>query len=133
GNGCTLTDGTGWHCASDRGLKENVEPLDARDILQRVSAMPITHWNVKGFPAVRHIGPMAQDFHAAFGLSDDDRHIGTADAQGVALAAIQGLHQLMLEKDTQIVMLKAQAETQEHQMAQLRQELEMLLARTSAE
>jgi hypothetical protein len=36
---------------------------------------------------------MAQDFHAAFGLGTDERHIATVDADGVALAAIQGLNQ----------------------------------------
>jgi hypothetical protein len=35
---------------------------------------------------------MAQDFHAAFGLGADDKHIATVDADGVALAAIQGLN-----------------------------------------
>jgi cell division protein FtsB len=35
---------------------------------------------------------MAQDFHAAFGLGADDKHIATVGADGVALAAIQGLN-----------------------------------------
>jgi hypothetical protein len=34
---------------------------------------------------------MAQDFRAAFGLGADERHIGTIDESGVALAAIQAL------------------------------------------
>ena len=38
-----------------------------------------------------HAGPMAQNFYAAFGLGADDTHIATVDADGVALAAIQGL------------------------------------------
>ena len=36
---------------------------------------------------------MAQDFYAAFNLGTDDKHIATVDADGVALAAIQGLNQ----------------------------------------
>ena len=39
-----------------------------------------------------HIGPTAQDFSRAFGLGEDNRHITTVDADGVALAAIQGLY-----------------------------------------
>jgi hypothetical protein len=35
---------------------------------------------------------MAQDFYAAFGVGEDDTHITTVDADGVALAAIQGLY-----------------------------------------
>ena len=49
---------------------------------------------------------MAQDFHAAFGLGTDDKHIATVDADGVALAAIQGLNQKLNEKDAEIQALK---------------------------
>lgn len=34
---------------------------------------------------------MAQDFHEASGLGADDKHIGTVDANGIALVAIQAL------------------------------------------
>jgi trimeric autotransporter adhesin len=50
---------------------------------------------------VRHLGPVAQDFRAAFGLGSDDTSIGVVDASGVALASIQALYQMMLEKDRQ--------------------------------
>jgi beta-xylosidase len=49
---------------------------------------------------VRHLGPVAQDFHAAFGLGSDDRHIATVDADGVALAAIQGLNRKVEAENT---------------------------------
>ena len=48
------------------------------------------------------MGPMAQDFSAAFGLGEDDKHISTVDADGVALAAIQGLHQQLQTKIRQL-------------------------------
>jgi cell division protein FtsB len=35
---------------------------------------------------------MAQDFYAAFGVGEDDRHITSIDEDGVALAAIKALH-----------------------------------------
>ena len=60
-----------------------------------------------GVVAVRHLGPTAQDFHAAFGLGHSDRHISTVDADGVALSAIQGLHELLQEKSQQIAELEA--------------------------
>ena len=60
--------------------------------------------------ATPHMGPMAQDFHAAFGLGTDDKHIATVDADGVALAAIQGLNQKLTDelkqKGTEITELK---------------------------
>jgi transposase len=59
--------------------------------------MPISRWNFIGDAATPHVGPMAQDFHAAFGLGTDDKHIATVDADGVALAAIQGLNQKLEE------------------------------------
>ena len=50
-------------------------------------------WNYKAQgKSVRHLGPMAQDFHAAFELGEGERTITTVDADGVALAAIQGLN-----------------------------------------
>lgn len=55
-------------------------------------ALPIARWNYKHDSAdTPHLGPVAQDFHQAFGLGADDKHIATVDADGVALAAIQAL------------------------------------------
>jgi hypothetical protein len=77
---------------SDRNLKTNVGSVDAADMLARVRELPISTWNyTSDGPSVRHIGPMAQDFAALFGVGADDRHIHPVDGQGVALAAIQGL------------------------------------------
>ena len=77
---------------SDRDLKANVASIDPADMLARVAALPIATWNYSSDdPAIRHIGPMAQDFAATFGVGADDRHIHPIDGQGVALAAIQGL------------------------------------------
>jgi hypothetical protein len=50
---------------------------------------------------------MSQDFYAAFGLGGDDRYIDTIDPDGVALAAIQGLYELVKEKDSQIAAMEA--------------------------
>ena len=83
--------------ASDRNKKENFNPVDPREILDKVTALPLTSWNYKTDPGNRHVGPMAQDFHAAFNLGDDDKYIATVDADGVALAAIQGLNQKLEE------------------------------------
>ncbi len=45
---------------------------------------------------------MGQDYHAAFGVGDDDKHISSVDADGVALAAIQGLNQAVQELKTEL-------------------------------
>jgi hypothetical protein len=85
---CTVPE----QCVSDRALKTNFGSVDAADMLARVRELPISTWNyTSDDPAVRHIGPMAQDFTALFGVGADDRHIHPLDGQGVALAAIQAL------------------------------------------
>jgi hypothetical protein len=77
--------------ASDRDLKTDFAEVDADAVLAAVRDLPITTWTYKDEPGVRHIGPMAQDFAAAFGVGGDDRRINRVDASGVALAAIQAL------------------------------------------
>jgi hypothetical protein len=78
---------------SDRAHKENIQPIDRQALLAKVAQMPITEWNYTTEQGVQHLGPMAQDFYAAFQLGADDKHITTIDEGGVALAAIQGLNQ----------------------------------------
>ncbi len=75
---------------SDRALKEDFGPVDTADVLAGVVKMPIERWRYRGDRAT-HIGPMAQDFAAVFGVGGDDRVIHNLDASGVALAAIQAL------------------------------------------
>ena len=79
---------------SDRNLKTNFSSVNSLDILEKVVRLPISRWNYKSDrSSVRHVGPMAQDFRAAFKLNgNDDKHISTVDEGGVALAAIQGLN-----------------------------------------
>ena len=79
--------------SSDRNVKENFADIKPSEVLAKVALLPITSWNYKADIASRHLGPMAQDFYAAFGIGPDDKHITVVDESGVALAAIQGLNQ----------------------------------------
>jgi hypothetical protein len=84
-------------------LKHEIEPVDPQSVLERVSQLPISTWSYKSDdPSVRHMGMMAQDFHAEFGLGDTDRAFNPIDAHGVEMAAIQALYQRMLEQDARI-------------------------------
>ncbi len=108
-NGGAYSDGSSWQNASDRNAKMNFNDVDTREVLAKVAALPIESWSYKSEPAsIHHIGPMAQDFYAAFGVGADDTHISTVDAEGVAFAAIQGLYQVVQEQDAQIVALQGQ-------------------------
>lgn len=113
--------GKGFNNISDRNAKANVKGVDGLEVLQKVARLPITRWNYKTDPAsVRHIGPMAQDFHAAFGLNgSDDKHISTVDEGGVALAAIQGVYRLVQEKEAQNQALEAKLADLERRLAAL--------------
>ncbi len=91
---------------SDRNAKEDFKPVSSREVLAKVAALPITEWQYKKQSDARHIGPMAQDFHAAFGTGRDDKHIASVDADGVALAAIQGLNEKLEEKSAEVESLK---------------------------
>jgi len=106
--GVRLAPGSGsWSTLSDRNAKENVIPVNSRDVLARVAALPMNTWNYRSQHAsVRHVGPMAQDFAAAFGVGENDTSISGVDADGVALAAIQGLNEVVREKDAEIQSLK---------------------------
>jgi hypothetical protein len=77
---------------SDRAAKMDFAAIDVGTVLYKVLALPLSEWSYRSAPTQRHIGPVAQDFHAAFGLGGDDKSISTVDADGVALAAIQGLN-----------------------------------------
>ena len=84
--------------------------------------MPITTWSYIADDGVRHLGPMAQDFYSAFSVGMDEKTISTVDADGVALAAIQGLNQKLTEelkqKGTEITELKQRLEKLERLMNQ---------------
>jgi hypothetical protein len=81
---------------SDRNIKEGFRSVDRSEILGRVAKLPISEWSYMTEGArVTHLGPMAQDFKAAFGFGDSDKTILQVDADGVALVAIQELNARM--------------------------------------
>ena len=108
--GVTLAPGGGsFSSLSDRNAKENVEEVDTQEVLQQLAAMPVATWNYKTQDEdIRHMGPMAQDFYAAFGVGEDETRISTIDADGIALAAIQGLYEIVQEQEERIAALEAE-------------------------
>jgi hypothetical protein len=118
--------GSSWNIISDRRAKTAFAPIDNQSILERVADLPIASWQYRSQDAsIRHIGPMAQDFYAAFGLGTGDTTISTVDADGVAFAAIQGLHAQNQEQAEHIADLEAEN-------ADLQTQVDDLEARLSA-
>jgi hypothetical protein len=92
---------------SDRNLKRDVVPVDVQAVLESVARLPVSTWSYKSdTPSVRHLGPMAQDFYAAFGLGDTDRAYDAIDAHGVTLAAIKALYERVQEGEERIERLE---------------------------
>jgi hypothetical protein len=92
---------------SDRNLKRDIVSVDTQKVLEAVSRMPVSTWSYKSDdPQVRHMGPMAQDFRAAFGLGDTDKAYNAIDAHGVAFAAIQALFERIKAQDAHIERLE---------------------------
>ena len=93
--GAILLSGTStWQPlgVSDEHRKTNFQDLDGEQVLIKLSAMPVREWSyTTQEPAIRHVGPTAQDFRAAFGLGESDVRIGSVDADGIALAAFTAL------------------------------------------
>ena len=120
--GVTLFPSSGsWTTLSDRNQKTAVVPVDSREVLKKVVEMPLNTWQYKAQDAkYRHMGPMAQDFYAAFKLGESNTGIDTVDADGVALAAIQGLHAQLKDKEAEITSLRAE---KDREIAMLHAEL----------
>ena len=116
---------------SDRNVKKDFAPVDSVGILEKLAAMPVTQWHYQWEDAgvTPHIGPMAQDFKAAFYPGTDDKSITTLEFDGVELAAIQGLNQ-KLEARSQNAEVRMQTlETENAELKQRLEKLEQLLAR----
>jgi hypothetical protein len=94
--------GSAWNTVSDRAKKRDFAAVDGRAVLEKVVALPLSTWTYKAQDGVRHMGPMAQDLYAAFGLGVSDKSICTIDADGVNMAAIQGLYGVVQEKDAKL-------------------------------
>lgn len=95
---------------SDVDAKFDIQSINPEEILQRVLSLPVQSWRYKDPDLdhnAPHIGPMAQDFHAAFGLGASDKRIAMVDANGVLLAAVQALHHQILEQRADILELRA--------------------------
>lgn len=104
--GDAIVDGN-FSTASSRDIKHAFTPVEPRDVLERLLDLPITRWSYRtDSPAIRHMGPVAEEFGAAFALGRDNQHVSPVDLSGVAFAAIQGLHEIVSERDAEIEELR---------------------------
>ena len=122
GNGAYLTPGGVWTAGSSRTFKEGFAQIDAGNILAKVIELPVQTWFYRNdHQEGRHMGPVAEDFSALFGLGNDDKHIGGVDESGVAFAAIQGLNRKVEDENGKL----------KQENSELRNKLDDVLARLS--
>jgi hypothetical protein len=120
-NGNLAISGT-LNQGSSRDLKTDIASLDPAEVLSQVTSLPVSAWSYKTEIGVRHVSPMAEDFHRTFGMGADDKHLAPGDQAGIALLAIQGLNQVVREKDKEIAELKSRMEALERLVQSLAQE-----------
>lgn len=121
---------------SDRESKREIRDIECNNILDKLIKIPIHTWQYRNDPGtIRHIGPMAQDFHSAFGFGKSEKTIATVDSDGVALAAIQALSLKMdevvrdndhhIEKlETRIAELETMIQQQQQVLSQIQSEIQ---------
>jgi hypothetical protein len=76
--------------ASSRTFKENIEPVEVPDILQKIEAVPVVTYDFKNNGPKDRLGLIAEDFHEVFGRGDD-KHIDGQDVQMALWMAVQKL------------------------------------------
>ncbi len=107
---------------SDVNSKENITAVEGERMLARLAELPVAKWNYKSDAAKSpHVGPMAQDFHAAFGLGSDERHIAPRDLAGVAVVGVKELHKQNLEQTKMIEQRDAEIGELKERLAVLEQ------------
>lgn len=109
--GDTRLDGD-FSVSSSRAAKENLVPVDSRAVLARLAELPIQEWSYRGAGGVRHLGPVAEDFHALFSLGKSELSINPLDMSGVALAAIQSLYSTLVDERARTERLLAERDLQ---------------------
>ena len=135
--GVSLAPGAGaWASVSDVNRKDHFRDVNADTVLARIARMPVREWSYKSQDStIRHFGPTAQDFYAAFRLDKSDTTITTTDMDGVALLAIQALERRTAELRERTAELRertAQVSTLEARLAEVERQLALLLSGTAS-
>lgn len=110
---------------SSRTFKHDIRAVDAEEVLARVKALKVLRWRyLRDASGSEHLGPMAEDFHAAFGLGPDEKHLASTDVAGVAVASVQALSRVVEAQEQELLGVRKQNE-------ELRRRLERLEKRLS--
>lgn len=113
--------------SSSRETKTDFEAVEDAWVLERLARLPISVWRYKHMPETdRHMGPMAEDFYAAFGLGPDDKHISPKDIAAVSMVAAKALNDRVRSLDDQVQQREARIAELEAYNGELMRRLEDL-------
>lgn len=112
--------------SSDKNLKEYFRAVDGNEVLKKIRDFDLTSWNYigKDYKKIRHYGPMAQDFFAAFGNDGvgtigSETTINTGDLAGILMIAVQTLSKENEQMRSQNADLDARLKALETQLKKL--------------
>ncbi|MBI2566918.1 MAG: hypothetical protein HYV63_07810 [Candidatus Schekmanbacteria bacterium] len=89
--------------SSSRAVKGHVVSAESLNVLGHLKNLEVALWSYKhDAPTVKHLGPFAEDFHAAFGLGESSTGIAVSDVAGVALVAVKELQAELEAKNARI-------------------------------
>lgn len=92
---------------SSRAIKHHIQAVNPQEVLAKVMGLEMNRWVYRSDKSnTEHLGPMAEDFHAAFGLGKDNKHIAITDVAGVALASTQALQNQLSAQDQKVKALQ---------------------------
>lgn len=95
---------------SSRATKTDFKPVSSAEVLEKLTTLGISEWRYRKEPeGTRHIGPVAEEFQAAFGLSDG-KTLNMIDTTGISFAAIKALKEKLDQKDAEVQDLSAKVE-----------------------
>lgn len=125
--GCDLLTGSGtWSCSSSRTIKTDFSLIDKDWVLMALRDLPVSTWRYReDTTEALHLGPVAEDFYAAFGLGPDSMSLASQDLAGVALVATQALERRTTE---QTYLTQSEIRSQAQQIRELRAEVEGMRA-----
>lgn len=121
--------------ASSRDVKDHIVKINPEVVLTKLNELTINEWNYANDEADRHMGPMAENFYATFGLGPDNKHIAPKDLAGVALAAAKALKAQNESLQAKSKQLRQDNKSKERRIRSLERRMEGLeaLLRTSLE
>lgn len=108
-------NGNAWTSQSDSTKKTGFLAANGEVFLEKLRGLRLGSWHYKNQDSrtMRHYGPMAQEFFAAYGRDGrgtigTDTTLGTADVDGVAFILLQALEKRTAELQTRLAAAEAQ-------------------------